>query len=355
MVDTISQLAEEGVFAWGSEKLDRYERSLTKYFTREYKKLKSTIGPNEVFEWSVGSKEMSEKTERLMKEHYDESLTLFKSFLDRHYMAYTMAWYGEDPDSVRRSTVSLQYAQAQKFSLAAKRIGLQGKERILNIGCGFGSLETWLFEHYSELELTSVTPSAVQADYVRQCISDSEHVISGDRMKLLEKTFDQLTWQDVNGEPFDLIFAVGVFEHISNLRAAFRKIHDYLRPGGRCFLHLIVSRPVFPQYMNSDRTLIGRYFPGGRIWNYDVMPHAAENMELVGMWFINGMNYWRTLDEWHRQYWEHIAGLYPAELDLAAVKYWNEYFVLCKAVLFAPLDGEIYGNAHYVFQRVIGS
>ena len=354
MVDPIRQLAEKGVFSWGSEELDLYERHLTRYFTREYKGLDSTRLGEEVLKQTGESREMSEKTERLMKEHYDESLILFRSFLDHHYMAYTMAWYGEDPDSVRRSEMSLQNAQAQKFALAAERIGLQGQERILNIGCGFGALETWLFEHYSEIDLTCVTPSRVQANYIRQCITNPEHVMSGDRIKLLEETLDQLTWEDVDSEPFDLIFAVGMFEHISDLKAAFRKIHDYLRPGGRCLIHLIVSNRAFPQHMNSEHTLIGRYFPGGRIWHYDALPLAAENMELVGQWFINGMNYWRTLDEWHRRYWENIAGLYPKVLDLAGVKYWNKYFVLCKTVLFAPLDGEIYGNAHYVFQRKAG-
>ena len=37
---------------------------------------------------------------------------------------------------------------------------------------------------------------------------------------------------------------------------------------------------------------------------------------MVGQWFINGMNYWRTLDEWHRQYWEHIAELYAEVLSI---------------------------------------
>jgi len=354
MVDPIQQLAEQGIFAWGSDELGLYERHLTRFFTREYKALNSSSVIEEVLKQAGESRQMSEKTESLMKEHYDESLALFRSFLDHHYMAYTMAWYGEDPDSIRKSEVSLQHAQAQKFALSAERIGLQGTERILDIGCGFGSLETWLFENYPELDLTSVTPSGVQADYIRRCIANPEHVMPDNRIKLLEMTFEQLAWRDVDSEPFDLIFAVGVFEHISDLRAAFRKIHDYLRPGGRCFLHMIVSKPAFPQHMDSDHTLIGRYFPGGRIWPYDVLPQAAENMELVGQWFINGMNYWRTLNEWHRQYWEHIAELYPDTLDSSAVKHWNDYFVLCKAVLFAPLDGAIYGNAHYVFQREAG-
>jgi len=354
MIDKIRQLAKQGIFAWGSKELLLYERHLTKYFAREYKMLKSSRGTEEVLKQISESRQMSEKTESLMEEHYDESLALFRSFLDRRYMAYTMAWYGENPNSVRKSDISLQKAQAQKFALAAERIGLKGTERILNIGCGFGPLETWLFEHYPELDLTSMTPSRVQSDYIRRCMADPEHVMSDDRIKLLEKTFDQLAWRDVDSKPFDLIFAMGVFEHISDLRAAFRKIHEYLRPGGRCFLHLIVSKPAFPQHMNSENTLIGRYFPGGRIWPYDVLPQAAEDMKMVGQWYINGMNYWRTLDDWHCQYWQHIAELYPVVLDSEAVKYWNEYFVLCKAVLFAPLDGEIYGNAHYVFQRDTG-
>ena len=351
MSDTNKELAEQGIFAWGSEELSLYERRLTRFFSREYGNLRAGSAAEEVLQQAAVARTMSEKTERLMKEHYDEPLALFEAFLDRHYMAYTMAWYGDDPESVRKSKASLVQAQAEKFALAAERIGLRGAERVLNIGCGFGPLETWLFERYPELNLVSVTPSKVQVDYIRQCIADPKHVLSANRIRLIQKTFEQLNWEDVDSKPFDLIFAVGVFEHIANLKAAFRKIHDYLRPGGRCFLHLIVSKPAFPQHMNSDNTLIGRYFPGGRIWPYEVLPQASENLELVGQWYINGMNYWKTLEEWHRRYWENIAELYPKVLDVAAVKYWNDYFVLCKAVLFGPLDGEIFGNGHYVFRR----
>ena len=351
MSDTNKELAEQGIFAWGSEELSLYERRLTRFFSREYGNLSADRAAEEVLQQAAVTRPMSEKTERLMKEHYDEPLALFEAFLDRHYMAYTMAWYGDDPESIRKSKASLVQAQAKKFALAVERIGLRGAERVLNIGCGFGPLETWLFERYPELNLVSITPSKVQVDYIRQCIADPKHVLSANRIRLIQKTFEQLNWEDVDSKPFDLIFAVGVFEHIANLKAAFRKIHDYLRPGGRCFLHLIVSKPAFPQHMNSDNTLIGRYFPGGRIWPYEVLPQASENLELVGQWYINGMNYWKTLDEWHRRYWENIAVLYPEVLDAAAVKYWNDYFVLCKAVLFGPLDGEIYGNGHYVLRR----
>ena len=79
-----------------------------------------------------------------------------------------MAYYGETPNTIRTSTVSLEEAQRAKFALIAKRARIEGHERILNIGCGFGSLETYLLEEFPNLEIVGITPSKVQAIYLRQ-------------------------------------------------------------------------------------------------------------------------------------------------------------------------------------------
>lgn len=345
------ELATMGIHAWGSQELLLHERNLTRYFTREYRHLVADGEQLDALRRSIETLPMAEKTERLMDEHYDGPLALFRSFLDRRHMAYTMAWYGEDADSVRRSTVSLEQAQSDEYALAAKRMGLRGDERILNIGCGFGSLESWLFAHHPDVEVVSVTPSKVQAAYIRQCMADPAHVLPADRITLVEKTLERLTPDDVDSKPFDLVVSVGMFEHVANPRSALGAIHDLLRPGGRCFLDFIVTKPVFLQHMDADKTLVGRYFPGARIWPYDALPQMAGELELEGRWYLNGVNYWRTLDEWHRRYWDDIGALYPAVLDAAGVRHWNDYFVLCKAVMFGPLDGETYGNGHYLFRR----
>ncbi len=73
-------------------------------------------------------------------------------------------------------------------------------------------------------------------------------------------------------------------------------------------------------------------------------------LDLEGNWFINGLNYWRTLDEWHRRYWNNIPSLYKSVFDTRAIAHWNEYFSLCKAV-FAPMEGTVYGNSHYLFRK----
>ena len=349
--DTKQKLAEQGVDAWGSDKLVRRERNLTRYFSREYRKLEVGSGVAEVLQQVNDAGIMAEKTAQLLDEHYNETPVLFESFLERRYMAYTMAWYGSDPASVRASEASLEDAQAAKFELAAERIGLKGNERILNIGCGFGALETWLFERYPDLEVVSLTPSQVHVDYMKQCMANPDHVLPEDRIKMVLNTLEGMTELEMGSKPFDMVFAFGVFEHMANLTTAFQKVHDVLRPGGRFFVHLIVSKPAFPEFMNSDNTLIGRYFPGGRVWPYDILPQAAGKMQLVNRWYINGTNYLRTLDEWHRLYWENMDQLYPHVLSVDGVRYWNDYFTFAKSVMFGPLEGEIYGNGHYVFER----
>ena len=91
------QLADAGIHAWGSDELLRYERNLTRYFSREYRNLTANNAQLDELRQSSATLPMAQQTERLMDEHYDEPLALFERFLDRRYMAYTMACIDIDP------------------------------------------------------------------------------------------------------------------------------------------------------------------------------------------------------------------------------------------------------------------
>ncbi len=59
-----------------------------------------------------------------------------------------MAYFGDDRDEVMNSALSLEEAQTKKFQLICDRIGIQGDEKILNIGCGFGSFERYILQRF---------------------------------------------------------------------------------------------------------------------------------------------------------------------------------------------------------------
>jgi cyclopropane-fatty-acyl-phospholipid synthase len=293
---------------------------------------------------------MMEETEALMEYHYDERLEFFTSFLDKTYRAYSMAYYGETPEEILNSTATLEDAQHAKFSLIAERGQITGNERILNIGCGFGSLETYLLTEYPDLDITGITPSKVQAEYLRDRMKDNADPLGKGGFSIIQGSFDQIQSHLQRNRKFDLVISIGTMEHAHNLIKVLDTIETLLLPGGLSFHHFITSKISIPNFLDPTRSRIGTYFPGGKIWPHDIFPTQGKENTLEGKWFINGLNYWRTLEEWHRRYWANLEHLHGSVFDTTAIAHWNEYFSLCK-VVFAPMDGTFYGNSQYLFRK----
>jgi len=336
-------LADAEIYGPDSKQLIQQEKSLTRYLEKEYKSYLKNPITLESTGVSTDEGPIMDQTEDLMKTHYDENVNLFMSFLDTRYRAYTMAYYGENGDD----RISLEQAQNQKFRLIAERAQIKDGDNILNIGCGFGSLESFLLQEYSDITITGITPSKVQIKYLKQKRQDPSHPLSNG-FSLLEDIFDETIIEKLGTAQYDLVISIGVFEQLLNMRTMLALITKLLKPGGRTFHHFITSRTVTPQVELHKKTVIGKYFPGGRIWPRDEFSRHTDDLDLVDTWYVNGKNYWRTLDDWHHRYWKSIPRLYSNDFGIDAIKYWNEYFLLCKA-MFAPLDGTFYGNSHYLF------
>lgn len=346
----IEQLAAQGIHGPGSDELAKYERHLTRFFEREYKRLQENPVSLESLKIDTTQGPMMEDTDALMERHYDERPEFFASFLDRKYRAYSMAYYGETPEEILNSTATLEEAQHAKFSLIAERAQITGSERILNIGCGFGSLETYLLTKYPDLQITGITPSKVQVAYLTERMKDSNDPLGKGDFSVIHNSFDKILDNLNQTAKFDLIISIGTMEHAQNFFKVLDFIESLLIPGGLSFHHLITSKSTIPNFLDPSKSRIGKYFPGGRVWPHNIFSLKSIENNLEGKWFINGLNYWRTLDEWHRRYWEGLEKLYGTVFDTKAIAHWNEYFSLCK-VVFAPFNGTCYGNSHYLFRK----
>lgn len=351
MTPLIDKLHKAGIHPYGSRELQLYEERLTRYFTREYQRQSDKKQTLEAFGITTDQGPTWQETDELMSVHYDQPLEFFKSFLDRDYMAYSMAYYGETPDQVMQSTHTLELAQKEKFRLICERAEIKGNESIINIGCGFGSFETYLFKHFPSVEVVTITASKTQADYIRIQKQNSDHLFNKANLTLIENDITNIPISDLSLESYDLVISIAVFEQVSNLDAIFGLMASLLKPMGRVFLHLIVSKPVFPQYFDARQTPVGAYFPGGRVWPHQEMLNQKKHLAPAIGWYINGMNYWRTIDEWHRRFWEQIEHLHRSILTEEDIRYWNNYFTVCKVVLFSPRSGKFFGNGQYLYRK----
>ena len=348
----IKQLADHKIYRYGSSELLKFESDMTKYFEREYKLWKGNRAlPEEFgissFEGDIAQKETHDES----IEHYNKTLSIYQAFLDKEYMAYTMAYYGAtDINPNIDDSTSLDDAQINKFELIIERAQIDDGQSILELGCGFGGFAKYILNKFPNITITGINPSATQSAHLQEILIDDTNQTGYGRFKLIQKFFDDITASDIADQEFDRVISIGVLEAVTNLDKLFQLISRVLKPGGKTFHHYIVSKDTIPQFLSAEDTLMAEYFPGGHIWPYEEPKRHDKHLHFVESWFVNGMNYWKKLDEWHERFWDAIEQTYPEHLTLEEVEDWNKYFILCKS-MFRPDDGHSYGNGHYLYEK----
>ena len=192
--------------------------------------------------------------------HYDTGNDFFRQFLDPG-MVYSSGVF-LDPDE------PLEKAQQRKIDLICRKLQLRPGQRLLDIGCGWGTLAIHAARH-DDVDVTGVTLSRPQVDLATAAADDAG---VGDRV-----TFEVLDYRDVKGR-FDAIASVGMFEHVGKGQLAryFDKIRDMLEPGGTFLNHGIVIRDRLARRVKPD--FIDTYvFPDGDLVTVDEVIGLAED------------------------------------------------------------------------------
>jgi cyclopropane-fatty-acyl-phospholipid synthase len=221
--------------------------------------------------------------------HYDLPQDLFPLYLGR-YLLYTSAYFGS-PDE------DLDTAQERKLDLICRKLRLQPGERLLDVGCGWGSLSIWAARHYA-VRAHGVTLSEPQAQRARE---RAEEAGVADLVR-----FEARDYRDVDaGEPYDKIAAIEMYEHVAphQLVDFFARVHSLLRPGGAFMNQGIVRRIDFDQAVARR----GDSFMERWVWPNCVLVPVSEALraaELAGFEIRDVENmrdhYTLTLTHWCR-------------------------------------------------------
>ncbi|MEE9338616.1 MAG: class I SAM-dependent methyltransferase [Methylococcaceae bacterium] len=342
MSNIIKELTKHNIHPYGSKELLKFEKNMEKYFSREYDRWQGNKALPEDYGISSFEGDIAKKETHIQSiDHYNNEFKIYQAFLDKKYMAYTMGYYITHENFHIDPATSLGDAQINKFNLIIERAEIKDGQSILEMGCGFGGFSKYLLEKFPNITITAINPSFLQTEHLKA---------DGNRFTLIKKYFDDITEHDISSDSFDRVISIGVLEAVTNLDKLFKLISRILKTRGKTFHHFIVSRDTIPQFLNAEDTLMENYFPGGHIWPYSEAKRHAKYLKPVKSWYVNGMNYWKTLDVWHQKFWDNIDELYPEYLTLEEVDDWNKYFSLCKT-MFSPNGGESYGNGHYLYEK----
>lgn len=285
--------------------------------------------------------EIAARSRELMETHYNMPLAMFANFLGSS-MKYSMALW-------ETGARNLDEAQEAMMADLCAKADIRDGQRILDIGCGFGSFAEHVLRRFPTARVYGLTLSQTQADYMRARQAEPGHVMSSDRFSVIQEDFNDVRFD----QPFDRIVSIGVFEHITNMSLALKKIRSFMTDDGTCFLHYIVYRPrPGEQDVPRQDAFIDRYvFPGGRVWAHTELARHQEQLRIEREWFLSGTNYKRTLQAWltnhlaNREALRRENGLSPRQLRL-----WELYLRACIAV-FNTAGGRRFGNGQYLLRR----
>jgi cyclopropane-fatty-acyl-phospholipid synthase len=170
-----------------------------------------------------GRRHSYERDRRAVRHHYDVSNEFFALFLDES-MTYSCAIFS-------RGAETLEEAQRTKLELVCRKLALSPGERVLDVGCGWGSFAIHAAREHG-VHVTGITLSEPQAELARERaaaagVADAVDVRVADYRDPLER------------EAFDAVASIGMVEHVGsgNIDAYARRLARALRPGGRVLNH----------------------------------------------------------------------------------------------------------------------
>lgn len=182
-----------------------------------------------------------------IQHHYDVSNDFYRLFLGPS-MVYSCAYF-ETPDD------SLEQAQIRKLDVVCQKLQLEEGERLLDIGCGWGSMAIHAASNYG-VKVLGVTLSPSQAELARERVAAAG---LSDRVEIRVQDY-----REVREQPFDKICSIGMFEHTgSDIDTYFEETAKLGKPGGLALHHGICRQHSDEE---SPNTFITHYvFPDGKL------------------------------------------------------------------------------------------
>ncbi len=285
--------------------------------------------------------------DRPNEQHYEVPAAFFERVLGPHMKYSCCHW--------PRGISLLAEAESAMLERTCERAGVADGQKILDLGCGWGSLTLWMARRYPNARITAVSNSNGQ----RRFIAERCRALGLGNVQVVTADMNEFTAEG----RFDRVLSIEMFEHMRNYRELLGRIASWLKPDGRLFVHVFCHRShPYLFEIDGDRDWMARhFFTGGLMPSADLLARFQEDLVVERQWEIDGRHYEKTALAWLERLdaasdacREILADVYGQPEGTRWLQRWRIFFLAC-AELFAFRDGREWFVSHSLLRHRSGA
>lgn len=286
-------------------------------------------------------------TQDANEQHYEVPAAFFHRHLGAR-LKYSCCLYPTGDET-------LDDAEELMLQLYAQRAELHDGQRMLDLGCGWGSLSLWLAEHFPRSQIVGLSNSHGQREFImaqaRARGLGNLRIVTGN---VVNFDFDAETL----GRGFDRVLSIEMFEHMKNYGLLLDKIARWLDPGGKLFVHIFVHKLLAYHFeVNGQSDWMSQYFfTGGTMPSENLLLNFQDALKCERQWWVDGRHYEKTANHWLARMdasRDDILRIFKPTYENEAERWFQRWrmFYMAVAELFGYAQGNEWGVAHYRFAR----
>ncbi|MBH1987152.1 MAG: class I SAM-dependent methyltransferase [Burkholderiales bacterium] len=282
-------------------------------------------------------------------QHYEVPAKFFHQHLGPR-LKYSCCWYERGNETLAQAEEAMMRLYAERAQLDALPAGA----RVLDLGCGWGSLSLWLAERYPHLQVVGFSNSHGQREFIEG--QARERGLPNLRIVTGNVATDPMP-ADALQAGFDRVLSIEMFEHMRNYQLLLKKVRGWMKDDAKLFVHIFAHPTLAYPYEVKDKSdwMTQYFFLGGIMPSEHLLAQFQDDVKLVNQWWVDGTHYQKTAEHWLQGMDGNQAAVLATFKQCYGddaerwVQRWRMFY-MAVAEFFGYQHGSEWGVAHYLFE-----